>query len=72
MGERLVVELIYFFLKKNKVLFFLKKKRSDRALLVALPTQWGLHIKIFIGFVKAHVALHKRRCDSSLLAVLPT
>ena len=70
MGERLVVELIYFF-KKNKVLFF-KKNISDRALLVALPTQWGLHIKIFIGFVKAHVALHKRRCDSSLLAVLPT
>ena len=69
MGERLVVELIYFL--KNKVLFF-NKKRSDRALCVALPTQWGLHIKIFIGFVKAHVALHKRRCDSSLLAVLPT
>ena len=69
MGERLVVELVYFF--KKKVSFF-KKNISDRALLVALPTQWGLHIKNFIGFVKAHVALHKRRCDSSLLAVLPT
>ena len=71
MGERLVVELIYFFLKKNKVLFK-KKNRSDRALLAALPTQWGVHINFFIGFVKAHVALHKRRCDRSLLAALPT
>ena len=23
-----------------------------------LANTWGLHIKIFVGFVKAHVALH--------------
>ena len=62
--------LLSWFILKNLSLFF--KKRSDRALFVALSTQWGLHINISIGFVKAHVALHKRRCDRSLLAALPT
>ena len=53
---------------------FLSLKEEDviDPYLMPCHQQVGLHIKIFIGFVKAHVALHKRRCDRSLLAVLPT